>query len=234
MMEALYQRIAEALRQRILGGGHQVGDVLPSENELAAAYRTTRTTVRRAFQLLEAEGLIKARKGKGYIVQPPRHTVFTLIFGENSAQGKYRYLGVNMVSADAAAAGALQLREGALVVALRRVLERDGTPVAFDEKFIPYERGMPSVELELHFSEFPDMFAGRFASLSLYTEMDISAQQPPDEVLELLGCPGQRLLTVCRLVRASGGQPIGYGREYLTDSYGALSAASGRYETVAE
>ncbi len=230
MSDALYQRIAQALRQRIFSGGHAVGDVLPSENELAGAYRTSRTTVRKAFQLLESEGLIKPRQGKGYIVQPPRHTVFTLIFGEGDTRGQYRYLGVNMIAPDSATSQALQLRDGALVISLRRVLERDGVPVAFDEKFIPYERGVPSVELELHFSEFPDMFNARFAAASLHTRMDIQAELPPDYVRQVLSTGEDRLLTVKRIILASEGQHVGYGRQYLTPAFGSLTAGSGNYK----
>ena len=229
MSEALYMRIAASLRQRILSGGHPVGDVLPSENELADAYRTSRTTARKAFQVLEGEGLIKPRQGKGYIVQPPRHAVFTLIFGEAGEGGKYRYLGVNILEPDAEVSRMLRLRNGQLVISVRRVLEKDGVPVAFDEKFIPYERGVPSVEVELHFADFPDMFADRFDSMSLRTEMELRAELPPDYVLNTLGRGEERLLTAARLVLASEDQRVGFGRQYMTPEFGPLKAGSGYY-----
>ena len=229
MSAPLYQRIAASLRERILSGGHPAGDMLPSENELAGAYRTSRTTARKAYQILESEGLIKPRQGKGYIVQPPKHAVFTLIFGESGEQGKYRYQGVDICQPDGEATRMLGLHDGQLVIAVRRVLERDGVPVACDEKFIPYERGVPSVEAELHFSEFTDLFAARYGAAALRTEMFIRAETPPAEIGAALDTGAERLLTVTRLVLTTEGQRVGFGRMYLTEAFGPLRADSGGY-----
>ena len=227
MSTPLYQRIAASLRERILSGGHPAGDTLPSENELAGAYRTSRTTVRRAFQILESEGLIKPRQGKGYIVQTPRRAVFTLVFKDGGETGKYRYQGVDIRQPDGEATRLLGLHDGQLVVAVRRVLERDGIPVAFDEKFIPYERGVPSVELELHFSEFPDLFTDLSDAASLHTEMFIQAETPPAEIAAALRSGDEKLLTITRLVCTFEGQRAGLGRTYFTPAFGPLRADSG-------
>jgi GntR family transcriptional regulator len=227
MSQALYQRIAASLRQRILSGGHAAGDVMPSENELAGAYRTSRVTVRKAFHILESEGLVVAKQGKGYIVQPPRSTVYTLMFGEDAEGDRYRCLEVNIVPPEEEVARALSLREGQFVIAIRRVLERAGSPVAYDEKYIPYERGRPDVELELHFSEFPELFADRFVSAALRTELRILAVPPPERARNALGCGAEPLLTLEKRILSPEGEPIGFGREYLTGGYGALTAFSG-------
>ena len=228
MKQALYQRIAAALRQRILSGGHPEGDFLPSENELADAYRTSRVTVRKAFQILESEGLIRARQGKGYQVLPPRHTVFTLTFEESADRDNYRFLEVNIVPPELSVSRVLHLSDGHLVIDIRRLLERDGVPVAYDEKFIPYERGKPSIELELRYAEFPDLFASRFASVSLRTEMRIGVDVAPSYAWPSLGCgEGERLLVVERLIRTADGQRVGFSREFLTPAFGPLYAVSG-------
>ena len=227
MSQALYQRIAAALRQRILSGGHAVGDVMPSENELAGAYRTSRVTVRKAFHILESEGLVVARQGKGYIVQPPRSSVFTMIFDEESGSGRFRCLEVTILPAEPETAQALGLREGQPVISIRRVLEREGTAVAYDEKYIPYERGRPVVEQELHFSEFGDLLSDRFASVSLRTELRVRASLPPERARKALDCGEEKLLTLEKLVLSPQGERLGYGLEYLTARYGPLLAASG-------
>ena len=130
-----------------------------------------------------------------------------------------------------------------MAIVTRRVLERGGRAVAYDEKFIPYERGVPSIEFELHFSEFPHMFEERFAPLSLRTEMTIGVEQAPGYVCAALGVPSPApFLVVARLILAGDdkadkpdgtptGKPVGYGKQYLTEAYGKLSARSG-YETT--
>jgi len=227
MSRALYQHIAASLRQRILSGGHPAGDILPSENELAGAYRTSRVTVRKAFQILESEGLIKARQGKGYIVQPPRHEIFTMVFGQEPDGEQYRCLEVSILSPDPAVSEKLDLMDGQPVIAIRRILERKGQPVAYDEKYIPYERGKPIVEAELRFSEFPDLFADRFVSVSLRTEMQIFVERPPERVSRILSGSEEPLMTVERLILTTDGRRIGYGIEYLLPEFGPLKATSG-------
>jgi GntR family transcriptional regulator of arabinose operon len=56
------------LRSKILTGVYAAGDMLPSENELAAAEKLSRQTVRQALAILEREGRISRRRGSGSVV----------------------------------------------------------------------------------------------------------------------------------------------------------------------
>jgi GntR family transcriptional regulator len=215
MEQPLYLRIAEELRSSILSGFYKPKDMLPSENELAALYAASRQTVRKSLAILERERFIKPHHGKGYFVQPPKHTLFTLVFGDNTTEGRFRFQEVNLVSPSPEIAGILTLRENQMAIVTRKLLERHGEPTACDEKFIPYERGVPSVELEIHYAEFPDMFADRFSTISLRTEMTIGVEKPPPHVCSVLGTdPGAPLLVVSRLILADTGEPVGYGKQY--------------------
>lgn len=57
--------IAADLRAQIISGGMPPGSVLPSEPELIARYRFSRGSVREALRLLEADGLIRIKRGPG-------------------------------------------------------------------------------------------------------------------------------------------------------------------------
>ncbi|MDH6110377.1 DNA-binding GntR family transcriptional regulator [Kitasatospora sp. MAP12-15] len=61
-----YLRIADARRGRI-GDGSEI-ERLPSEAALMESYRAARTMVKRALDVLEAEGLIKSQPGVGWLV----------------------------------------------------------------------------------------------------------------------------------------------------------------------
>jgi GntR family transcriptional regulator len=61
---AVYSRIAEAIRNNLL----TPGSMLPTENELGADMKVSRTVVREALMLLEEDGLIRARRGVGRFV----------------------------------------------------------------------------------------------------------------------------------------------------------------------
>src|SRR4051812_25741517 len=66
----LSDRVADALRKRILGGALAISDQLPSENAMAAEFGVSRAVVREAVSRLKSEGLLYARQGKGIFVAP--------------------------------------------------------------------------------------------------------------------------------------------------------------------
>nr|WP_308287810.1 GntR family transcriptional regulator [Arthrobacter sp. MAHUQ-56] len=61
---AVYSRIAEAIRNGLL----TPGSMIPTETELGADMKVSRTVVREALMLLEEDGLIRARRGVGRFV----------------------------------------------------------------------------------------------------------------------------------------------------------------------
>lgn len=65
---AIYQQIAEALRNLILSGELGLGARLPPERKLAASLGVNRTTVVRAYDELAAEGLVSRWVGRGTTV----------------------------------------------------------------------------------------------------------------------------------------------------------------------
>ena len=80
MKEHQYQKVYQQLRQDILTGKYKNGDLLPSENVLAATFGITRVTVRQALEKLVKEGYILKQQGKGSIVQSERQSLGLLSF----------------------------------------------------------------------------------------------------------------------------------------------------------
>lgn len=65
----VYKQIADWLRDMIESGELSPGDKLPSETELMRRFGNTRTTIRRAFSTLAAEGRVRAERGVGVFVK---------------------------------------------------------------------------------------------------------------------------------------------------------------------
>jgi GntR family transcriptional regulator len=63
-----YVQVAAWLRQRIFAGDLRQGDKLPSESDLTGMAGISRETVQRAVRLLQGEGLVETRRGKGTFV----------------------------------------------------------------------------------------------------------------------------------------------------------------------
>jgi len=64
----IYQQIAEQLKTDILAGKLKEGEYLPSIRGLAKDLKISVITTMKAYELLEAEGLVTAAQGKGFYV----------------------------------------------------------------------------------------------------------------------------------------------------------------------
>lgn len=64
----IYQQIADSFRTEILAGKYAQGEYLPSIRGLARDLRISVITTMKAYEQLEAEGLVTAVQGKGFYV----------------------------------------------------------------------------------------------------------------------------------------------------------------------
>lgn len=64
----IYQQIAEQLKADILAGKMREGEYLPSIRSLAKDLKISVITTMKAYEQLEAEGLVTAAQGKGFYV----------------------------------------------------------------------------------------------------------------------------------------------------------------------
>jgi GntR family transcriptional regulator, hexuronate regulon transcriptional repressor len=64
----LYQQVASTIMESITSGKYKVGERLPSERDLAAAFKVSRPTIREAMIALEIRGLAETRHGSGIYV----------------------------------------------------------------------------------------------------------------------------------------------------------------------
>ena len=64
----IYQRLADAIGERIACGELAEGDKLPPHREIARLLGINVTTVTRAFSALQQRGLVEARPGRGTLV----------------------------------------------------------------------------------------------------------------------------------------------------------------------
>ncbi|MEI6971881.1 MAG: GntR family transcriptional regulator [bacterium] len=60
--------IAYALTKEIVSGGRPAGSKLPSQRALAKRFKTSQTSIARAFSILAADGYVRTRQGAGVFV----------------------------------------------------------------------------------------------------------------------------------------------------------------------
>jgi GntR family transcriptional repressor for pyruvate dehydrogenase complex len=65
------RRVVEQIQELIASGKLRAGDKLPSERELAELMNVSRPTIREAFKILSASGLVEIKQGNGVFVADP-------------------------------------------------------------------------------------------------------------------------------------------------------------------
>ncbi|MEZ6191067.1 MAG: GntR family transcriptional regulator [Phycisphaerales bacterium] len=139
-----YKRLAEAIRQRILGGEWRAGEQIPTEHRLCEEFSASRITVRRALQIMEEERLIHRRQGSGTFVSPTPvrkipilNTDFFASVVRHAPELRRRVEANEWVQADEYLAGQLETVPGERLLHAVRVDELRGEPVAADELWLP-------------------------------------------------------------------------------------------------
>lgn len=66
--QPIYEQISAQIKGLIIGGKLKEGDPLPSMRALAQDLRVSVITTKRAYEILEAEGLIESFTGRGSFV----------------------------------------------------------------------------------------------------------------------------------------------------------------------
>jgi GntR family transcriptional regulator len=153
MLDPIYRRIADDLRQKIESGELKAGGQLPTELELRDRYEASRNTVRDAVKWLINLGLVETRPGQGtFVVQKFDPFVTTLdsatgFGGESdayanvvSATGRKPTDSVPRVEiqqAEGVIAAELGLEQGSTVLSRHQQRLIDGAPYSLQTTFYP-------------------------------------------------------------------------------------------------
>jgi GntR family transcriptional regulator len=142
----LYQQIKALILQSLQAGEWKPGESIPSEMDLAARFRVSQGTVRKAIDELAAENLVVRRQGKGtYVATHAEHHLqyrFLKLMpdsGDRDSEGPAQrtVLECKRARAPAEVARALALRPGDAVVQVRRVLSFGGVPTILEDLWLP-------------------------------------------------------------------------------------------------
>lgn len=224
----IYLKVCNDYREKIVKGELLPGTMLPSENELCSIYSLSRETIRKGLKELEQEGLIFSRPRRGYFVAYPQQNQFTLSAKECLREENSRFLGIQILTPAPEICGILDLTPEDKTIVLHRGFYDDGFLFGVEIKYLPYSKGLPSIENEIHFAVQPDAASKKTASFEYYTKIRVSAVLPTPEIQKLLRCEAlEPLLLISRIQTTQNDVKISYSQQYLYPSYGELTGFSG-------
>lgn len=228
----IYLEIVDKLKNEINEGKIKPGEVLKSENTLCEEFGVSRMTIRKSFSVLANEGYIYSVPGKGYYVSEPNLDQYVFYYNEISnsesiVEGS-KMLGVNIIRPNVEIAINLQIPENKYVFEIKRILINDDEPIAYDIKYIPYSRGLPIVEKEIHYSTFPEIVAKKKSLFAIRKELKIKSTLSNDNLNTILKLNDiSPLMLVDQKLFDEKDKPIGWGLTYYKgDSFHIIAESS--------
>lgn len=228
----LYQQIKGLILQSLQQGEWKPGEAIPSEMDLAARFRVSQGTVRKAIDELAAENLVMRRQGKGTFVatHAEQHVQYRFLklqpdSGDARVEGpaQRRVIDCRRVRASADVARALALRTGDAVMQARRILSFAGVPTILEDIWLPGQafKGLTANQLADYQGPTYAMFELDFGVRMVRAEEKIRAVLPDEEQAQLLSItPVTPLLSVERIAYTYNDVPMELRRGlYLTDTH---------------
>jgi GntR family transcriptional regulator len=213
----LYQQIKALLVRGLQAGEWQAGQAIPSETELAARFRVSQGTVRKAIDELATENVLVRRQGKGTFVathgEPATQYRFLRLVPDagGSPALQRRLLDCRRMRAPLEVARLLALKSGETAMQVRRLLLADGRAVVLDDLWLPGNlfKGLTAERLQAWRGPMYRLFEAEFAVQMIRAEEKIRAVAAVADDAELLGlAPGAPLLSVERLSFTYGDRPV--------------------------
>jgi len=231
MTSPVYLKIVEDIKKKINSAALKPGDLVSSEAALCKEYGASRMTVRKGLAILTGEGYIYSIPGKGNFVQKPELNKYTIYYDEKNNSintvDQIKLLEVNIIMPDEKLAADLHITRNKNVIVIRRLFYTDGAPMAYDVKYLLYQKGMPIVEKEIEHATFPEMLSRSVPLFALKKELVIHAMIPGDEIKRYLNIYDElALLVVEQKLYNNENKPMGLGITYYRGDYIKLQGIS--------
>lgn len=233
-----YRMVHDCLKKDIQNGTYPISELLPTEPELETLFQVSRTTIRRAMELLREEGLVEIKQGRGTIVLDYRTiqdlnrvTSVTESLKRRGYEVRTKSMHIDTIPANETLAKSLGINCGDLIARVQRIQLANEKPVVIMKNYIPY-KFVPGIE------QFMDKFSGLYQFLEDKYQLEItsaadqiyakSADFPESEMLGTR--PGTALLCIKRICYREE-QPVCVDDvRILGDQYELVISMNGRYK----
>ncbi len=214
-----YAQVYNALKNEIVEGDIAVGEYLPPEADLEKRFMVSRTTVRKAVELLTREGYVSPKQGIGTVILDYRtkQTLNRVTSMSETLKNKghevwTKNLKIEIVEATPKLSRIFRVPEGEKIAFIERVQMADGKPISIIKNYIPY---CIVPDIEKHTEEIPSlyMFLEKKYKLVFDSAHDrISAGNADKEEAELLSISEGDALLVMKRVCYINSKPASYDR----------------------
>ncbi len=228
----LYQQIKSLILQSLQAGAWKPGEMIPSEMELAARYRVSQGTVRKAIDELAADNLLLRRQGKGTFVatHAERNVQYRFLrllpdTGDRNEEGptQRNIISCRTIKGLSDICKLLQVPTGESLIHVRRVLILASTPTILEDLWLPSSsfKGLSAEQMRDYPGATYAMFEVEYGVRMVRAEEKLRAVLPDEAQAQLLHIDqATPLLSVERVAYTYNDVPMELRRGlYRTDTH---------------
>jgi GntR family transcriptional regulator len=218
----LYHQLKELLKARISAGVWKIGQMIPSENELATTFGISSGTVKKALFELVRDGAIVRRQGKGtFVARPDFKRSFFRFFRHSSSQDAEGVIPISKVlfsgtaNPPARAREALNLVKDSRCLLIKRIRSLRDTPLMFEHIYLPENifKGLEKIDISQELL-YP-IYDSRFKTPIVWAEEFLEPRLASGEIGRYLEItPGDPVIFIERIAYTFGDVPVEFRCSY--------------------
>lgn len=210
-----YMKVYTKIKNMILDDTYPIGSLMPSEPDLCGMFEVSRTTVRKAMELLEQGGFVKIQQGRGTEVLDYKTTQklslvssFTETLESKGYTVHSKSMHIDMCVPPNSVLDDLDLPTDSEVVRIQRIQLANGKPVAIMTNYVIAEL-VPGIQADSGtFVSLYHHLESKYGILITAAQDNIKAKVADFLESELLQIPPGSPLLVDRRITFSLGKPI--------------------------
>lgn len=213
MAEPAYRRVYSSIREKIINRHYDVGAILPAEPELEKAYGVSRTTIRKAIDMLEREGFLSVRQGFGTQVINRKSVQnlnkFSSIsdsLAQNGCIMGLRRCFIERIGASDEISNLLGVPVHTPLVCIHRIKTSNGAPIILCTNYI-LEQLVPGLDMHLKIDHLYRFLKERYGIVYSGARDTISSCNATFEQAQMLDIEPMKALISVRRVCYSGTRP---------------------------
>jgi len=236
----LYYQLQELIKQDIEAGHWKPGEVLPSEGLLIDHLGISRTVIRKALDVLEADGQVVRRKGRGTIIEQPK-VLYHALDGADDRRGDRgiaelsKIVGIRLVSAGTNLARILRVGVEARLFEITAVASVRNQPISLSQVYVRVDASAAlsaaaesgaALDLTIGGPDLLTQLVQRYQLPVSRSDMTVEGTTANDFECELLHLPARApMFLIATLIVTASGQPFAFVRAVVRSDHFRLRAS---------
>lgn len=204
-LDALPLQVYDSLMKAIVSQRLRYLEQLPPALDVAEQFNISLSYVKRAYQMLQSEGMVTATKGRGtFVTYRPRYTIplSRLLnfrsYLEPASSIEVKVMLYDTIKDHPVIYPTLGLKEGESVFVIKRMIFHEKRPFAYQHIFLPKRYHVSYRKSYLNYTRLYDFLSNHHQNIISSVQTQGSAIVGEEKITRLLGLPTGSMLHMLR------------------------------------